>query len=433
MSLFEGLSIGITAIRNNKMRSLLTILGIIIGIAAVLAMIAIGDGAKEIVLQDAEKLGGANQFTIYRRSHKKLGKHNIPIRTKEYLNYDDVLAIETECPTVSDVTPRIRDWKGALFLGPGGAQTRAGYNGVDAAFHTALDWHIKQGRFITDEDVKNAMTICVLGSEVTKDLFGSKSPLGQEIKIVRNVRYYNNQGRRRARRITERFTVVGTMTPRGRSLRFGWSFDSMVFFPITTTQQRFIGDDKIQEIVVYANSVENVPDAVREVKEVIRSRHQGEDNFVKIYEMRKGIRHLEKISKLIKIALGSIAGFSLLVGGIGIMNMMLVAVTERTREIGLRKALGAKPLDIIYQFLSESVTMCLVGGFIGICIGTILAEGLSIVAVKIAKIVPEWPSVISPQWVFISVLFSAVIGISFGLYPAIKASMLSPIEALRKE
>ena len=433
MSLIEGLSIGIAAIRANKMRSLLTMLGIIIGIAAVLAMIAIGDGAKEIVLQDAQKLGGANQFTLYRKSTKKLGKRNIPIRTKEYLNYGDVLAIETECPSVSDVTPRIRDWKGMLIQAPGGAETRAGYNGVDPSFKTAMDWKLQDGRFITDEDIKNAAKICVLGDEVVADLFGKKSPLGQEIKIARRVRYYDHRGKRRNRRITERFTVVGTMMPRGRSLRFGWSFDSMVFFPITTTQERFTGDDKIQEIVVYAHTVEDVPNAVREVKEVIRSRHKGEDNFVKIYEMRKGIRQLEKISKMIKIALGSIAGFSLLVGGIGIMNMMLVAVTERTREIGLRKALGAKPLDIMFQFLIESITMCAVGGIIGIGLGIFVGESMSVIAVKIAKIVPEWPAVVSAQWVLISVLFSAAIGISFGLYPAIKASMLSPIEALRKE
>lgn len=433
MNFIEGLSIGIAAIRANKMRSLLTMLGIIIGIAAVLAMIAIGDGAKEIVLQDAQKLGGANQFTLYRRSTKKPGKHNIPIRTKEYLNYDDVLAIEAECSAVSDVTPRIRDWKGMLIQASGGAETRAGYNGVDPSFKTAMDWKVQEGRFITDEDVKNATTICVLGDEVATDLFGNKSPLGQEIKMARRVKYYDHRGKRRSRRITERFTVVGTMMPRGRSLRFGWSFDSMVFFPISTTQERFTGDDKIQEIVVYAHTVEDVPTAVREVKEVIRSRHKGEDNFVKIYEMRKGIRQLEKISKMIKIALGSIAGFSLLVGGIGIMNMMLVAVTERTREIGLRKALGAKPFDIMFQFLIESITMCAVGGIIGIGLGVFVGEGMSFLAVKIAKIVPEWPAVVSAQWVLISVLFSAAIGISFGLYPAIKASMLSPIEALRKE
>ena len=433
MGLIEGISIGIAAIRANKMRSLLTMLGIIIGIASVLAMIAIGDGAKEIVLQDAQKLGGANQFTLYRRSTKKLGKRNVPIRTKEYLNYDDVIAIKTECPSVSDVTPRIRDWKGLLVQSEAGSQIRAGYNGVDTTFKNALDWKLKQGRFITDEDVKNATRICVLGDEAATDLFGNTSPLGKEIKIARRVKYYDHRGKRRSRRITDRFTVVGTMMPRGRSLRFGWSFDTMLFFPITTTQERFTGDDRIQEIIVYANTVDDVPSAVREVKEVIRKRHKGEDNFVKIYEMRRGIRQLEKISKMIKIALGSIAGFSLLVGGIGIMNMMLVAVTERTREIGLRKALGAKPVDIMLQFLIESIAMCAVGGIIGICIGILVGEGMSVIAVKIAEIVPEWPAVLSTQWIAISVLFSAAIGVSFGLYPAIKAAMLSPIEALRKE
>ncbi len=433
MSLIEGLSIGIAAIRANKMRSLLTMLGIIIGIAAVLAMIAIGDGAKEVVLQDAEKLGGANQFTLYRRSSTRVGKHKVPIRTKEYLNYDDVIAIQTECPSVDYVTPRIRDWKGMLFQGPGGTQTRAGYNGVDKSFKDAMDWKLHDGRFITDEDVKNATKVCVLGDAVATDLFGNISPLGQEIRIARRVKYFDHRGKRRSRRVTDRFTVVGKMTPRGRSLRFGWSFDSMVFFPITTTQERFTGDDKIQEIVVYAHSIEDVPTAVSEVRQVIRQRHKGEDKFVKIYEMRKGIRQLEKISKMIKIALGSIAGFSLLIGGIGIMNMMLVAVTERTREIGLRKALGAKPLDIMLQFLIESLTLCAIGGIIGIGLGVFAGEGMSFLAVKIAKIVPEWPSVVSTQWVVISCLFSAAIGISFGLYPAIKASMLSPIEALRKE
>ncbi|MYF98076.1 FtsX-like permease family protein [Candidatus Poribacteria bacterium] len=433
MSLIDGILIGFAAIRANKMRTLLTMLGIIIGIASVLAVIAIGDGAKEVVLQDVQKLGGANQFTIYRRKTEKLGKHNIPIRTKEYLNYDDVLAIEAECPSVSVVTPRIANWKGMLFQSPNGNESRAGYHGIDSSFLSAMDWKLHEGRFITDEDVKNATRICVLGDEVASDLFGRKSPLGQEIKIARNVKYYNHRGKRRNRRLTERYTVVGTMTPRGRSLRFGWSFDSVVFVPISTTQQRVTGNDHIEQIVVYANTVDDVPKAVEEVREVIRKRHNGEDKFVKIFEMRKGIRELEKISKMIKIALGSIAGFSLLVGGIGIMNMMLVTVTERTREIGLRKALGAKPFDIMLQFLIESVVMCTVAGIIGICIGIFLGEGLSVIAVKIAQIVPEWPSVVSTKWILISVLFSGTIGVSFGLYSAIKASILSPIEALRKE
>ncbi len=433
MHIVEGVSVGISAIRSNKMRSLLTMLGIIIGVAAVLAMIAIGDGAKEIVMQDAQKLGGANQFTMYRTWYKRENNRWIRIRSNEYMEYGDVLAIEAECPSVSAVTPRIPDWRGVLIQAEGGAETRAGYNGVDASYKTAMDWDIKEGRFITDEDVENATKVCVLGDEVAIALFGAKSPLGQEIKIAKGQGHYDRWGRKEGKRSTERFTVVGTLMPRGRSLRFGWSFDNLVFMPISTTQERFTGNDRIQDIVIYAHTIADVPKAIEEVKAVIRKRHKNQDDFIRIFEMRAGMAQLEKISKMIKIALGSIAGFSLLVGGIGIMNMMLVAVTERTREIGLRKALGAKPLDILIQFLIEAVVMCAVGGAIGVALGIFAGEGMALLAVKIAKIVPEWPAVVSMQWVVISVSFSAAIGISFGLYPAIKASSLSPIEALRKD
>ena len=296
-----------------------------------------------------------------------------------------------------------------------------------------MDWNIKAGRFITDADVQNATKICVLGDELATELFGNASPLGQEIKIARDVRYYDPNGRRRQDRLTERFTVVGTLVPRGTSFQFGWSYDNLAFIPISTVQERFTGDDRVHNIMVFANTVDAVPKAIEEVRTVIRKRHKNEDEFVRIREMRAGMAQLQKISKMIKIALGSIAGFSLLVGGIGIMNMMLVAVTERTREIGLRKALGAKPLDILAQFLIEAVIMCAVGGVIGIGLGISAGEGMAMLAVKIAKIVPEWPSVVSTQWVLISVSFSAAIGIFFGMYPALKASSLPPVEALRKE
>ena len=433
MRLVEGLSIGIAAIRANKMRALLTMLGIVIGIAAVLAMIAIGDGAKEIVIQDAQKMGGATRITLYQTSYKRENNKWVRIRSNEYMEYEDVLAIEAECPSVSAVTPRIADWRGVLFQGPGGTEARAGYNGVNATYTTAMDWDIKEGRFITDEDVQTASKICVLGDELATELFGDKSPLGKEIKIARDVRYADPWGRRRRERLTERFTVVGTLVPRGTSFQFGWSYDNLAFMPVSTVQERFTGDDKVRNIMVFANSVDVIPKAIEEVKTVLRKRHRNEDEFVRIFEMRAGMEQLQKISKMIKIALGSIAGFSLLVGGIGIMNMMLVAVSERTREIGLRKALGAKPLDIMTQFLMESVVMCAVGGAIGIGLGVFAGEGMAMLAVKIAKIVPEWPSVVSMQWVMISVSFSAIIGISFGMYPAIKAASLPPIIALRKD
>ena len=433
MRLVEGLSIGIAAIRANKMRSLLTMLGIIIGIAAVLAMIAIGDGAKEVVMQDIQKVGGATRFTLYQTSYKRENNRWVRIRTNEYMEYGDVLAIEAECPSVRAVTPRIADWRGVLMQASGGAETRAGYNGVDASYTTAMKWDIQEGRFITDEDVENATKICVLGAELAVELFGNTSPLGQEIKIARDVRYYDPSGRRRRDRLTERFRVVGTLVPKGTSFQFGWSYDNLAFIPISTVQERFTGSDRIRDIMVFANSVDVIPKAIEEVKTVIRKRHKNQDEFVRISETRRGIAQLAKISKLIKIALGSIAGFSLLVGGIGIMNMMLVAVSERTREIGLRKALGAKPLDILTQFLIEAVIMCGVGGAIGVGLGVFAGEGMAMLAVKIAKIVPEWPAVISMEWVLISVSFSTTIGIAFGLYPAIKAATLPPIVALRKD
>ena len=432
MRIVEAVSVGISAMRSNKMRSLLTMLGIIIGIASVLAMIAIGDGAKAIVRQDAQKLGGANQFFVFRMSYKRVNNRWVRIRSNEYLKYEDVLAIEAECPTVSAATPQIWNWGGVLIQAAGGSEVRAGWNGVDATYNSAMDWDVKEGRFITDEDVKNASKVCVLGGDVATALFGDKSPLGQEIKIARDSNYYNRWGQKEGRRFTERFTVVGTFVPRGTSLRFGVSFDNLAFIPISTIQERFTGNDQIPNITVYAHTVKEVPKAVEEVKTVIRKRHRNQDDFIRIFEMHAGMAQLEKISKIIKITLGSIAGFSLLVGGIGIMNMMLVAVTERTREIGLRKALGAKSLDILLQFLTEAVIMCGVGGAIGVGLGMLAGEGMAMLAVKIVRIVPEWPAVISLEWILISVSVSAIIGITFGLYPALKASSLTPIEALRK-
>ena len=433
MRIVEGVSVAISAIRRNKMRSLLTMLGIIIGIASVLAMIAIGDGAKAIVRQDVQKLGGANQFFVLRSRHKRVNNRLVRIRHNEYLKYGDVLAIEAECPSVSAATPQIWNWGGVLIQAAGGTETRAGWNGVDANYTTIMDWNLKEGRFITDEDVRNASKVCVLGDEVATALFGDKSPLGQEIKIARDSDYHNRFGvKKDGRRYTERFRVVGTFVPRGTNLRFGVSFDSLAFIPVSTSQKRFIGTDEVQNITVHAHSVKDVPKAVEEVKSILRKRHRNQDDFIYIFEMHKGMAQLDKISRIIKITLGSIAGFSLFVGGIGIMNMMLVAVTERTREIGLRKALGAKSLDILLQFLTEAVIMCGVGGAIGVGLGMLAGEGMAMLAVKIVRIVPEWPAVISLQWILISVSVSAIIGITFGLYPALKASSLTPIEALRK-
>ena len=424
MRLIEGIFVAFAAIYANKLRSLLTILGIIIGIASVLAMIAIGDGARTIVLEEAQKQGGVNQFTMYCISIKKVGDVWVANRSNEYFKYEDVLAIEAECPSVTLTVPQIPAWGGVLAQVAGGTETRTSYNGVNASFSEAMDWDIQEGRFISDEDIENEAKVCVLGADVASDLFGDASAIGKEIKIARG------SGNNREK---ERLTVIGTMMPRQQYLRFGFSLSAQVFIPITTTQTRFTGSDKIQMLSIQTKTVADIPRAMEEVKATIRKQHRGKDDFFVTWDMKSGMRQLDKISAVIKIALGSIASFSLLVGGIGIMNMMLVAVAERTREIGLRKAVGAKSKDILIQFLIESMMMCGIGGVLGIGLGTFVSKGAAYIAIKIVKIIPVWPAVITPHWLLISILFSSVIGILFGLYPAVKAMKLSPIEALHTE
>ena len=297
-----------------------------------------------------------------------------------------------------------------------------------------MNWEPAKGRFISEEDVADRSKVCVLGSDVANELFQGQDPVGKTIKIARGSGNRRRRWEQRSQdRSMERFTVVGVMEPRGRSLRFGWNLDDRVLLPLTTVQERFTGNDRVTMISVQAKSVELINQAKEEVTEVIRKRHRNQDNFFNVWEMRAGMEQLFKISKVIKIVLGVIAGFSLLVGGIGIMNMMLVSVTERTREIGLRKAVGAKSRDILLQFLVEAIAMCSVGGIIGIGLGVAAGHGMANVAVNIVKIVPEWPAVVSTEWMIISVAFSALIGIVFGVYPAVKAAQLSPIEALRTE
>lgn len=424
MHISEGIFVAFAAIYFNKLRSLLTMLGIIIGVASVLAMIAIGDGASTIVLEEAQKQGGVNQFTMYCINIKKVGDVWVSNSSNEYFKYEDVLAIEAECPSVTLTVPRIPAWGGVLAQAAGGTETRTSYNGVNATYAKAMNWDIQAGRFISDEDIANKAKVCVLGADVASDLFGDISPVGKEIKIARGAG--NNREK-------ERLTVIGTMVPRQQYLRFGFGLNAQVFIPITTTQARFTGSDKIMMLSVQTQTVADIPRAMEEVKATIRKRHRNKDDFFVIWDMKSGMRQLDKISAVIKIALGSIAGFSLLVGGIGIMNIMLVALTERTREIGLRRAVGAKRIDILLQFLIEAALTCSIGGVFGIGCGVLTGKGASYLAVKIVKIVPSWPAVITVQWILISLLFSTTIGILFGLYPAIRAMKLSPIEALRAE
>ncbi len=418
MRFVEALAIAIKNLLANKLRSSLTMLGILIGIALVLAMMAIGEGAKQIIIEDIEKIGGLNVFTLYRPSYKWVGNRRVRNRSREHFDYADALAIAAECPSVRIVVPRVPSWLGVLMQAADGRHFRGGYNGVDSNYTVAMEWDLHEGRFISAEDVDNATKVVVLGNNVATALFGEASALGKAIKI-------------RKRRITERFIIIGTLLPRGHSFKFGVSFDDLVFIPITTAQQRFTGTKRIPHIVVQAHTVEDVDTAIEEVKMILQKRHSNEDDFFNISDPRGALSSLSKISTILKIALGSIAGFSLLIGGIGVMNMMFVAVGERTREIGIRKALGARSAEILLQFLSESMILCGIGGILGVGLGVFTSKGVASIAVRIVKIVPNWPSAISVEWVLISVCFSVLLGVGCGLYPAIKAMRMPPIEALR--
>lgn len=418
MNLIESIVSGVQALFSHKMRTLLTLLGVMIGVAAVIGMISIGDGAKTIIMEDSEKIGGATMIRFRRAHHIQKGNRWVHNDSAEQFNYEDALAIKEECPSVKHVIPAIPVRRGArVAVGTGIAMREmyTGYQGVTPAFQEAMKWNAQTGRFISDADIKYATSVCVLGQDIINELFDGEDPVGSEVRLQ-----------------NQRFTVIGIMETRGRSLRYGYSLDDGVFLPITTVQQRFTGNNYITELSVQAKSIQHVPQAMAEVATLLKKRHKGQE-FFDTRDVASGLDFVLKINKIIKILLTGVAGFSLLIGGIGIMNIMLVSVAERTREIGLRKAIGARPQDILLQFLLEAVLLCAFGGVLGLLIGVIFGSGVSWIVTSFIVKTVSWPSTLPLFWAIVSIIFSAVIGIFFGLYPAVRASRLAPVEALRME
>ena len=421
MKFHEAIAAGIKHIQENKSRAGLSILGIFIGIASVLCMMAIGDGAKQIIADDIEKIGGANQIQFWTRQSVWRRGRRYP--TTERYTLEDAPAIEAECPEVTGVLPRNRKY--SIFVtSPLGGQFRgADLEGVTADYAELLRYELQAGRFLSENDIDNATQVCVLGANVVEELFGNVSPIGQEIKL-----------RQGWRQTPVRMRVVGTMAPKGRNLSIFWSsLDDMICVPITTYQQRIMGIRYVERLIIFFQKDVDASDVVKSARKVISKRHRGTDNFVYDWIPKQTVKQFERIEKMIKIALGGIAGFSLLVSGIGIMNICLVSVGEKTREIGLRKAVGARCIDIFYQFLTESMSLCFCGSLLGIAGGWLFAHGMARVAVRILPIVEVWPVVLSVRWMVISVLFSIFMGIIFGVYPAIRASQMAPIDALRTD
>ena len=420
MKLRDAIAAGISHLAQNRLRAGLSILGILIGIASVLCMMAIGDGGKKIIADGLETLGGIDQvqlrnlYGVYRR-----GRWH---RITERLKYDDALAIEAEVPNIRFVLPKNERYR-ILITTQEGRQSRPILEGVTADYALGMRWRVQSGRFLSEGDVTQALQVCVLGNNVATELFGWASPIGKEVKI----KYHD------WKRASMRAKVVGVMAVKGRSINSTWSLDDVVCVPLTTHQQRISGYDYVERITIFTEKDVDMSAIIAAARAIIRKKHRNRDDFLRHWVPTGDVKRLEHIQRVIKIALGSIAGFSLFVSGIGIMNICLVSVGEKTREIGLRKSVGARRVDIFWQFLTESICLCFCGGVLGIVGGWFAAHGIARLAVRILPIVPKWPVVLSLHWILISVLFSIFMGVGFGVYPAMRAARLSPIDALRTE
>ena len=412
---------GLLHLSRNRLRAGLSILGILIGIASVLCMMAIGDGAKLLIVKDLEKLGGANQVQLWTRS-TVWKQRRLVRRTTERYTLEDAHAIEAECPNVLFVLPKNEVFSPHLVSSPYGSRPAPRLEGVTADYALGMHWETQEGRFLSENDIENATQVCVLGASIASELFRETSSIGQEVKI-----------RFSWRLPSVRLRVVGVMKAKGRSLSSWRSLDDTICVPLTTRQQRIFRNPHVDRLILFFKKDADVYNVIDSAKEVLRKRHRGKDDFIGYWIPEGNIQRLAHTQKMIKIALGSIASFSLFVGGIGIMNMCLVSVGEKTREIGLRKSVGARRVHIFWQFLTESICLCFCGGIFGIAGGWLAAHGMAKLAVGIVPILPEWPVVLSGHWILISVIFSVFMGVSFGVYPALRAARLSPIDALRAE
>ncbi len=398
-------TIALRALRRNLMRSGLTMLGIIIGVAAVIAMVAIGTGAKEQVAASIAQIGQNTVLVLSgapSRGGVRGGFGSAPTLTRQ-----DYEAIRKEVSGVLRATPDVR--KNAQVMA-GNQNVNTTINGAGEDYADIRAWDFADGGNFSSADVKAATKVAILGNTVATNLFGDASPVGQIVRI-QNAPY----------------TVVGLLKPKGMSM-MGSDQDDVVLVPWSSALVRLTGTDSFRSITVQAESAEQVEQVMEDIGALLRQRHRlrdgAEDDF-HVHSQQEIMEMATSTAKTMTILLGAIAGVSLLVGGIGIMNIMLVSVTERTREIGVRMAVGARGGDILLQFLVEAVVLSVGGGLIGIGLGVGVAK---IVSAKVG-----WNTLVSPESVALAFAFSAAIGIFFGFYPARKAAGLDPIEALRYE
>lgn len=405
MKLYRIQKIAFKSILKNKMRSILTSLGIIIGVCSVIVMVAVGQGSQARIQNQINSLG-TNLLMVFPGSSRQGGVHR-GAGSFNKMELSDCDAILQQAQNVMYVSPLVRS--GGQVIGGNGNWNTEIY-GVSTDYPKIKTWELSSGSFFTERDIKLKKKVAVIGQTIAEELFEGIDPIGQKIRI-RNTP----------------FKIIGVLEEKGES-GMGQDQDDVILAPSTTVLYRLKGGDKIDMIYISANSLEVMDAAQEEVENILRLEHKidyGEDDDFNVRSQSEITEMATETSQTLTLLLGAIAGVSLIVGGIGIMNIMLVSVTERTREIGIRLSIGARSKDILTQFLAESITLSLIGGILGI----LLAVLISFVMNNFTQIY----TVINPTIVLISAFFAAAVGIFFGYYPARKAANLNPIEALRYE
>jgi len=408
IDLTSTMKISLRALRANKMRSGLTMLGMIIGVGAVIVMLAIGSGAKKKIGDNISAIG--SNLLIVVPGAVTSGGVRMSTGTRATLTQNDAEAIKNECPAVAEVAPVMLGGAQVVY---GNQNWSTGITGTTPGYLAARDWGVIEGRAFSDDDVRNAARVALLGQTVATNLFGGTDPIGQMIRI-RNVP----------------FKVIGLLDKKGDT--FGsQDQDDTVMVPLTAAQRNLLHvhfPGQVHVIMVKGKDLVSLPDAEMQIKELLKQRHHigpNQDDDFTIRNLASMLQMAEEAASVMSLLLGVIASVSLVVGGIGIMNIMLVSVTERTREIGIRMAVGARTWDIRMQFLIEALTLAMIGGLVGILLG--------IAGAAIVSRAAEWNVNVSPFAVTLSFGVSAFIGLVFGFYPAWKASLLHPIDALRWE
>jgi len=410
MNIGASIQIALRALRVNKLRSGLTMLGIIIGVGAVIAMMAVGSGARERIAAQIRSIG--SNVIIVLSGSTTSGGIRLGHGTLLTLTEDDATAIAREVPAVEAAAPTMRGTAQVVF---GNQNWSTVIQGATPEYLVVREWPVVFGRDITSRDVDGAAKVALLGQTVAENIFGDSDPLGEIIRIKKVP-----------------FTVVGLLAAKGQSA-FGQDQDDIVVIPLSTAKRKVLGVSQanarsVGALLIRARAPEVIPEAVEQMTVLLRQRHRlqpGQDDDFTVRNLSEVFAAQEESARTMSLLLGAIASVSLLVGGIGIMNIMLVSVTERTREIGIRMAVGARERDILTQFLIEAVTLALIGGIVGI--------GLGVGGSALLSFFAEWETVIAPAAIGLAFVFSSAVGVFFGYYPARKAASLDPIEALRYE